>query len=81
VRRQAIASRSNGPFRVIDTAISTKAISVHWGAAPIDPNEVAKNGVPVGRAGQAQDIVNGLLLFTSDMSSYMTGAELVIEAA
>ena len=28
---------------------------------PIDPNEVAKAGVPVGRAEQAQDIANGVL--------------------
>jgi hypothetical protein len=27
---------------------------------PIDPNEVAKAGVPLGRAGQAQDIANGV---------------------
>jgi len=47
--------------------------------APIDPNEVAKAGVPFGRAGQAQDIANGVLFLASDASSYMTGAELVID--
>ena len=46
---------------------------------PIDPNEVAKTGVPLGRAGQAQDIANGVLFLASDASSYMTGAELVID--
>jgi hypothetical protein len=30
--------------------------------APIHPNEEAKTGVPFGRAGQAQDIANGVLL-------------------
>jgi len=47
--------------------------------APIDPNEVAKTGVPFGRAGQAQEIANGVLFLASDASSYMTDAELVID--
>jgi len=46
---------------------------------PIDPNEVAKARVPLGRPGQAQDIANGVLFLASDASSYMTGAELVID--
>ena len=46
---------------------------------PIDPNTVAKAGVPLGRAGQAADIANGVLFLASDASSYMTGAELVID--
>jgi len=46
---------------------------------PIDPNEVAKAGVPLGRAGQAQDIANGVQFLASDASNYMTGAELVID--
>ena len=48
-------------------------------SVPLDPNEVAKAGVPLGRAGQAQDIANGVLFLASDASSYMTGAELVID--
>ena len=38
-----------------------------------------KAGVPGGRAGQAQDVANGVLFLASDTSSYMTGAELVID--
>ena len=64
---------------VIDTAIWTK-IPVSAGRnVPIDPNEVAKTGVPFGRAGQAQEIANGVLFLASDASSYMTDAELVID--
>jgi NAD(P)-dependent dehydrogenase (short-subunit alcohol dehydrogenase family) len=64
---------------VIDTPIWTK-LSVSAGRnTPIDPHEVAGGGVPLGRAGQAQDIANGVLFLASDASSYMTGAELVID--
>ena len=64
---------------VIDTPIWTKLAGSGGSNAPIDPNEVAKAGVPLGRTGQAQDIANGVLFLASDASSYMTGAELVID--
>jgi hypothetical protein len=44
----------------------------------IDPNEVAKAGVPLDRAGQVQDIANAVLFLASDASNCMTGVELVI---
>jgi len=47
--------------------------------APIDPNEVARAGVPLGRAGQGQDFANGMLFLASDASNYLPGAELVID--
>jgi 3(or 17)beta-hydroxysteroid dehydrogenase len=34
---------------------------------------------PIGRAGQPQDIANGVLYLASDESSFVTGAELVID--
>jgi NAD(P)-dependent dehydrogenase (short-subunit alcohol dehydrogenase family) len=64
---------------VIDTPIWTKMPSSAGRNTPIDPHEVAKAGVPLGRVGQAQDIANGVLFLASDASSYMTGAELVID--
>ncbi len=64
---------------VIDTPIWTKILGSPGRNTSVDPNEVAKAGVPLGRAGQAQDIANGVLFLASDASSYMTGAELVID--
>ncbi len=64
---------------VIDTPIWTKISGSAGRNVPIDPNEVAKAGVPLGRVGQAQDIANGVLFLASDASNYMTGAELVID--
>ena len=64
---------------VIDTPIWTKLSGSGGRNVPIDPNEVANAGVPLGRAGQAQDIANGVLFLASDASNYITGAELVID--
>jgi NAD(P)-dependent dehydrogenase (short-subunit alcohol dehydrogenase family) len=64
---------------VIDTPIWTKMPPSPRTNRSIDPNEVAQSGVPLGRAGQAADIANGVLFLASDASSYMTGAELVID--
>jgi len=47
--------------------------------APIDPHELARLGVPLGEAGTAQDIANGILFLASDASSHMTGSEIVID--
>jgi NAD(P)-dependent dehydrogenase (short-subunit alcohol dehydrogenase family) len=47
--------------------------------AAMDPNQIAANSVPLGVPGQAEDIANGILFLASDMSSHMTGSELVID--
>jgi NAD(P)-dependent dehydrogenase (short-subunit alcohol dehydrogenase family) len=47
--------------------------------AMLDPQQIAANSVPLGIAGQAEDIANGILFLASDQSSHMTGSELVID--
>jgi NAD(P)-dependent dehydrogenase (short-subunit alcohol dehydrogenase family) len=62
---------------VIDTPI--------WGKlppganAPLDPRAIAANAVPLGEAGTAEDIANGVLFLASDASRHVTGSELVID--
>jgi NAD(P)-dependent dehydrogenase (short-subunit alcohol dehydrogenase family) len=46
---------------------------------PIDPHMVASALVPLGKAGEAEEIANGILFLASDLSSHMTGSELVID--
>lgn len=47
--------------------------------APIDPRERAAAFVPLVRAGEAQDIANGVLFLCTEAASYITGQELVID--
>ncbi len=47
--------------------------------APLDPDKIAAASVPIGKPGQASEIADGILFLCSDLSSHMTGAELVID--
>jgi NAD(P)-dependent dehydrogenase (short-subunit alcohol dehydrogenase family) len=47
--------------------------------APIDPRERAAAVVPLTRAGETQDIANGVLFLCTEAASYITGQELVID--
>ncbi|HVZ06376.1 glucose 1-dehydrogenase [Rhodopila sp.] len=46
---------------------------------PIDPYAMAPASVPMGKAGEPEEIANGILFLASDLSSHMTGSELVID--
>ena len=47
--------------------------------AGYDPEAMSQMAVPLKRAGQAQDIANGVLYLASEAAAYMTGTELVID--
>ena len=61
---------------VIDTQLWAKFSTK---GPAIDPNEIGKSMVPMGRAGTAQDVADGVLFLSSDASSYVTGTELVVD--
>jgi len=46
---------------------------------PTDIHALSRAFVPLSRAGEAQDVADGVLFLASPASGYMTGAELVID--
>jgi NAD(P)-dependent dehydrogenase (short-subunit alcohol dehydrogenase family) len=67
---------------IIDTDIWHKMVA---GADAVPRNEptdiqaLSRTFVPLARAGEAQDVADGVLFLASSTSGYMTGAELVID--
>jgi NAD(P)-dependent dehydrogenase (short-subunit alcohol dehydrogenase family) len=49
------------------------------GNQPIDPYVAAEAIVPLGKAGQASEVADGVLFLASDLSTHVTGSELVID--
>lgn len=65
---------------IIDTAIWDKmGLPSDSGENTVDRDGIAMIMVPGAKLGAPQDIANGVLHLASDDSSYMTGAELVID--
>ncbi len=66
---------------IIVTPIWQKAATPGGGGlnAALDPNEMARAAVPLGKPAEAQEIANGVLFLASDASAHMTGSELVID--
>jgi len=63
---------------IIDTPIWGK-LSVGGRNVPVDLSEMARQRVPTGEPGRAQDVADGVLFLASDMSRHVTGAEIVID--
>mgnify|MGYP000458598677 CR=1 FL=1 len=67
--------------RIIDTPIWGKIPTGGMGGgqnAPIDPEERAKMATPLGRAGHAEEIAQGVLYLASDAARGVNGACLTI---
>jgi len=64
---------------IIDTPIWTKFRPGAGGANAIDAQVLGETAAPIGRAGDPEEIAKGVLFLASEQSSYMTGAELVLD--
>jgi NAD(P)-dependent dehydrogenase (short-subunit alcohol dehydrogenase family) len=79
---------------IIDTPIWEKSITriteamteearaqmtAHSGANQLDPNAIAANNTPLGRAGLASEVADLIVFLASDRSSFITGQEHVID--
>jgi NAD(P)-dependent dehydrogenase (short-subunit alcohol dehydrogenase family) len=76
--REGIRANSVHPG-LIDTPIWGKLFVGDRKLPPIDLNERARQEVPSGEPGRAQDVADGVLFLASDLSRHVTGAEIVID--
>jgi dihydroanticapsin dehydrogenase len=61
----------------VDTPFNEAIISYMGGDEALERN--VQSGVPLGRQGTPDEIARGYLFLASDMSSYMTGQQMVID--
>jgi NAD(P)-dependent dehydrogenase (short-subunit alcohol dehydrogenase family) len=73
---------SFGKDRIRVNAINPGAIRTRLTADTIDALQQAAEagtGVPIGRVGEPEDIANAALFLASDLASFVTGAEMVVD--
>ena len=56
--------------------ITTKMVTENIAS---ETRELFEQATPLGREGTAEEVANGALYLASDESSYMTGAELILD--
>ncbi len=66
-------------FDVTDEQRQGSLLPITEGANAVDVQAMAQVAVPMGVAGTAEEIANGILFLASDEASHMTGSELVID--
>jgi NAD(P)-dependent dehydrogenase (short-subunit alcohol dehydrogenase family) len=69
---------------IIDTDIWRKMVPAADAGRPNEPTDIhalSRTFVPLARAGEAQNVADGVLFLASAASGYMTGADLVIDGA
>lgn len=64
---------------IIDTPLNEKSFMLNHGGNIEEVKQMKAKNVPLGRLGSVQDVANTMLFLASDMSSYITGASIVVD--